>query len=265
MMMESKSILLKSMFVVFVVWSATDTAISQTHAGDDVPDAPQVQSISRLVAEAALSKEVGVVQVTNGGADTQSKARNRLTRTEAEKMAVKNNPRMSVSQLLALAQRQVVREVQAAKFPTTDAALTAVEAENGSRISAGSLTSSRLLEHAGAGVNITQLITDFGRTTNLVTSSKLQEKAQNANVLATQLDITLATDQAFYNALEGQELLKVAGQNVSARQALQAQFLDLTTRLTISLSTILLQYSNPHQISSSWCSKVSASVRICWH
>jgi len=239
MMMENKSILLKSMFIVFVVWFATDTAISQTYAGDDVPDAPQVQSISRLVAEAALSKEVGVVQVTNRGADTQSKARNRLTRTEAEKMAVKNNPRMSVSQLLALAQRQVVREVQAAKFPTTDAALTAVEAENGSRISAGSLTSSRLLEHAGAGVNITQLITDFGRTTNLVTSSKLQEKAQNANVLATQLDITLATDQAFYNALEGQELLKVAGQNVSARQALQAQVNQMTAnklKSTLDLS-----------------------------
>ena len=60
---------------------------------------------------------------------------------------------------------------------------------------------SRLFEHAGAGGGFTQLITDFGRTGNLVASSKLQEKAQNANALATTEDIVLATDQAFYNAL----------------------------------------------------------------
>ena len=48
------------------------------------------------------------------------------------------------------------------------------------------LTASRLFEHAGAGGKFTQLITDFGRTNNLIASSKLQEKAQNANALATE-------------------------------------------------------------------------------
>ena len=138
-----------------------------------------------------------------------------LTLIEAEQMAIKNNPRVSVGRLLALAQHQVVRETRAARLPTGTAAITAEDAEDGSRISAGSLTASRLFEHAGAGGGFTQLITDFGRTGNLMASSKLQEKAQNANALATTEDIVLAADQAFFNALQAQALLKVAEQNVS--------------------------------------------------
>ena len=169
----------------------------------------------------------------------QAEQGQRLTRTEAEQMAMKNNPQVSVAHLLALAQHQVVRETRAAELPTANVALTAEEAENASRISAGSLTSSRLFEHAGAGGGFTQLITDFGRTANLVASSKLQEKAQNANALATQFDIALATDQAFYNALQAQDLLKVASQNVSARQALQSQVSQMTAnklKSTLDLS-----------------------------
>ncbi len=103
-----------------------------------------------------------------------------------------------------------------------------MDAENGSRISAGSLTASRLFEHAGAGGGFTQLLTDFGKTSNLVASSKLQEKAQNANALASTEDIVLATDQAFFNALQAQALLKVAEQNVSTRQTTETQISELT-------------------------------------
>ena len=141
--------------------------------------------------------------------------------------------------LLALAQHQVVRETRAAELPTANASITAVEAEDGSRISAGSLTASRLLEHAGAGGSFTQLITDFGKTRNLVASSKLQEKAQNASALATTEDIVLATDQAFYNALQAQALLKVAEQKVNTRQTTQSQVNELTTnklKSTLDLS-----------------------------
>ncbi|WP_251106691.1 TolC family protein [Alloacidobacterium dinghuense] len=143
-------------------------------------------------------------------------------------MAIKNNPRVSVARLLALAQHQVVRETRAAELPSANAAITAVDAEDGTRISAGSLTASRLIEHAGAGGSFTQLIMDFGRTRNLVASSKLQEKAQNANALATTEDIVLATDQAFYNALQAQALLKVAQQNVHTRQTTETQVSQLT-------------------------------------
>ena len=152
----------------------------------------------------------------------------RLTRAQAEQLAIKNNPRTSVGRLLALAQHQVYREARAAELPDFNGAITAVDGNEGSRIGAGSLTASRLLEHAGAGVTLSQLITDFGRTLNLVASSKLMDKAQNASALATTEDIVLATDQAFYNALQAQALLKVAQQTVTTRQSVEHQIDELT-------------------------------------
>ena len=152
----------------------------------------------------------------------------RLTRSQAEQLALKNNPRISVGKLLALAQHQVYRETRAAELPNFNGAITAVEAHEGSRIGAGYLTASRLLDHAGAGVTLSQLLTDFGRTTNLVAASKLTEKAQNASSLATTEDIVLATDQAFYNALQAQALLKVANQTVTTRQSVEHQISELT-------------------------------------
>lgn len=151
-----------------------------------------------------------------------------LTRTQAEQLAIKNNPRISVGHLLALAQHQVYRETRSAELPTFNGAITAVDANEGSRIGAGALNAPRLLEHAGAGVTLSQLLTDFGRTINLVSSSKLLEKAQNANALATEEDIVLATDQAFYNALQAQTLLKVAQQTVATRQNVEHQIDELT-------------------------------------
>jgi outer membrane protein len=143
-------------------------------------------------------------------------------------MAIKNNPRISVGRLVAIAQHQVVRETRAAELPTILGSVTAEDAEQASRISSGTLTASRLFEHAGAGATASQLITDFGRTRNLVLSSKLQEKAQNASALATTEDIVLATDQAFYNALQAQALLSVAKQNVDTRQTTDNQVSVMT-------------------------------------
>ncbi len=130
--------------------------------------------------------------------------------------------------LLGLAQHQIYRETRAAKLPNFNGAITAVDANEGSRIGAGALNAPRLLEHAGAGVTLSQLITDFGRTINLVSSSKLLEKQQNANALATSEDIVLATDQAFYNALQAQALLKVAQQTVTTRGSVEHQIDELT-------------------------------------
>jgi outer membrane protein len=143
-------------------------------------------------------------------------------------MALKNNPRVTVAHLLALAQHQVVRETRSAELPTATGSITAEEALEASRISAGSLTTSRLFTHAGAGGAFSQLITDFGRTINLVSSSKLQEKSQNANALATSEDIVLAADQAFFNALQAQALLKVADQNLETRNTTDTQVNQMT-------------------------------------
>ncbi len=151
-----------------------------------------------------------------------------LTRSQAEQMAIRQNPNIHVGQLLALAQHQVVRETRSAELPQFGASVTAQQAEEASRVASGSLSASRLFTRAGASVNFSQLLTDFGRTGNLVASSRLREMAQRSDARATVEDIVLATDQAFYATLEAQAVLQVARQTVAARQTVENQISQLT-------------------------------------
>lgn len=58
-----------------------------------------------------------------------------LTRQQAEQLALKNNPRISVASLLALAQKQVTRETRAGELPSLSGNATGVAAEEASRLS----------------------------------------------------------------------------------------------------------------------------------
>ncbi len=205
--------------------------------------APAMAQSPALVAElpnAPAANNLNLsAQNVQAGAASVATTKDQLTRAQAEQMALKNNPRISVSKLLAMAQHQVVREARSAELPTANGNVTAEKAADASRLSAGSLTASRLLTHAGAGAGVTQLITDFGRTHNLVLTQKLQERAANADALATQEEIVLATDQAFYDALTAQAVLQVAKQTVATRQATESQVNQMTQnklRSTLDLS-----------------------------
>ncbi len=152
----------------------------------------------------------------------------RLTVKDAEALALKNNPAISVARLSALASQQVTREVSSNLWPQTYANLTGVDARNNSRITAGNLNNPIVYTRAAAGVTVSQLITDFGRTTNLVAGARLQAKADEQNAAATKEDILLAVDQAFYNALQTHAVLRVAEQTVASRQLLSDQVSALT-------------------------------------
>ena len=151
-----------------------------------------------------------------------------LTRAEAEQIAIRNNPRITVSQLLARAQHQVYRETRAAYLPQLEGGAVGSKAYTGSRFTFDGLRSTRLITHAGGGLDFHQLITDFGHTSNLIASSKLYEKAQQQHALASELDVILIVDQAFYNALEAQALVQVAQQTVATRQTTEDQITELT-------------------------------------
>jgi len=143
----------------------------------------------------------------------------RLTLADAEHTAIEHNPNISVARLIALAQAQVTREVRSSELPTATGSLTAVGAHENSRITAGFLNNPSIYDRAAGGLTVSQLITDFGRTYNLVRSAQSNAKAQLENERATELDITLTVDQAFYQALTSQAVLKVAEETVNQRQA----------------------------------------------
>jgi outer membrane protein len=146
-----------------------------------------------------------------------------LTLKDAETLAIKNNPQISVAHLLALASQQVAREVRSNLWPTATGDITGVDAQSGTRITAGLLNNPIIYERAAAGVMVTQLITDFGRTTNLVASANYSAKAENESALATRQQILLAVNRAFFNALQAQAVLTVAEETVKARQTVADQ------------------------------------------
>jgi outer membrane protein len=195
-------------------------ALNAQSTTDKLPDAPGLVAQAPPPADAPGMPSASVPPAAPSGPA--------LARQQAEQLALKNNPRISVAGLIALAQKQVVRETRSAYYPTLNGELTGAAAEEGSRLSTGSLDASRLLNHAGAGVTVAQLITDFGRTRNLVASSSFQSKASDQQSQATREDIVLATDFAFYQALEAQATLQVAKSTVNARQAVNDQVGALT-------------------------------------
>lgn len=200
----------------------------------DLPAAPQPSTAFLMIATAGANAGSSQSQAAPPNQQTplisSATGTVSITRTDAERLALKNNPRITASHLLALAAGQVTRETRSGELPQISAAITAEKAEDASRIGSGALTNSRLYTHAGTGGTLSQLITDFGHTRDLVATSKLQQKAQDQTALATEQDVLLATDQAFYRLLNAQSLLDVAKATVATRSDTQS----LTSALTKS-------------------------------
>jgi outer membrane protein len=136
---------------------------------------------------------------------------------------MRNNPQVTASRLQALAAQQVVRETRSSYWPTATANLTAVDSQTNSRITAGALNNPIIFERTAGGASVSQLITDFGRTKNLVASASLSAKAEDQNALATREQVLLAVDQAFYGVLQAQAVLHVADETVANRQVVVDQ------------------------------------------
>jgi outer membrane protein len=185
-----------------------------------------------------------------------------LTLAEAEAIALKNNPQITIGRLRALAAQQYVREARAALLPNAYLSLTAVDANPGSRLTAGFLNNPTLYPRAAGGVSVTQLVTDFGRTANLLSSSEYGAKSEDQNAAATRADILLVVDQAFYNSLETKALVTVAEETLHARQTLVDKVQALTnaklkSQIDLSFSNVdlargkllLLEAQNNYQTS----------------
>jgi outer membrane protein len=147
----------------------------------------------------------------------------RLTLAQAQNLAVQNHPQLAAARLGASASHQVPLEVRAAALPQLSGSLTGVEADNGSRLAAGLLNNPTLYSRIGAGVSLNQLVTDFGRTKTLVQSADYHAQAQDQTTEATRTQILLAVDQAYFDELRAEAVLKVAQETVSARQLVADQ------------------------------------------
>ena len=172
------------------------------------------------LASASANAQAPGHQATSQASVQASPAGTPLTLVQAEAIAIKNNPQITVGRLRALVAQQYVRESRSALMPNVNLSITAVDANPGSRLTAGFLNNPILFPRAAGGASVNQLVTDFGRSTNLLSSSESAAKAEDQNAAATRADILLAVDQAFYNSLDTQALVRVAEETVQARQTL---------------------------------------------
>jgi len=159
-----------------------------------------------------------------GAEQLAAQAPTRLTLQDAEALALRNHPQILAAQNEASFAEQQVVEARAPYYPFLNAELTGSQSNDpNSRIGAGAMIASHLFSRLGQGAILSQLITDSGRTPNLVASSRLQSQASGQNLQATRYDVLLRVNQAYYNVLHAQALVKVAEETVSARQLLDDQ------------------------------------------
>ncbi|MCC6590980.1 MAG: TolC family protein [Bryobacterales bacterium] len=147
----------------------------------------------------------------------------RVTLEEAVNTALKNNPRVSADFLTALAAGEITTQIRSNYYPVISAAMTGVGAAPEGRIAAGALNNPIIISRLGMGGTIGQMLTDFGRTSNLVAASRLREQSQREYVQATRAQVALAVYQAYFTALRTQAVQRVAEQTVQARQVLADQ------------------------------------------
>jgi outer membrane protein len=162
-----------------------------------------------------------------GGAPCRGQASQSLTLQEAEQIAIQNHPQIQAATHLASAAAAQVTEVRSAYYPQAYGSLTGVEAEHNSRVAAGGLNNSIIYDRFAEGFTVGQLVTDFGRTHELVKSSNLKAQAQQENVATTRADVLLRLNEAYYAALKAQSVLLVAEQTVKSRQLVSDQTVAL--------------------------------------
>jgi len=150
-----------------------------------------------------------------------------LTLKQAEQIAIQNHPQLQAAAFEADIAKAQVQQARAAYYPQAYGSLTGIDAENNSRIAAGALNNPIIFDRYANGVTVGQIVTDFGRTHELVKSANLHAKAQQQNVVATRADVLLQVDQAYFNVLKAQSLLQVAKETVNDRQVVADRVSEL--------------------------------------
>jgi outer membrane protein len=148
---------------------------------------------------------------------TPAPAAQTLTLKQAEQIAIRNHPQVQAAMSLATAAREQTVQARSAYYPTAQGSLTGVDAEHDSRIAAGGLNNPIIYDRYANGFEVRELVTDFGRTHELVKSSNLHARAQEEGVVTSRADVLVNVDRAYFDVLRNQTLLRVAQQTVQER------------------------------------------------
>lgn len=168
-----------------------------------------------------------------------------LTLAQAETTALANQPRMLAAQLRARSSAERVREARAGYMPTVVFNATGVQvADTGTATAAGNLTTSSVSDRFAYGGNLTQLVTDFGRTSALVGSARATAAAQADIAILTRSQVRLNVREAYYQALGAEAVLRAAraaldNRALIARQLSALAQSELKSTLDVNFAKVL--------------------------
>jgi outer membrane protein len=152
----------------------------------------------------------------------------RMTLTEAEQLALRSHPAIQSTEFMARAAAQAITEARSPLLPQAFGSVTGAGALTGSRLAAGALNNPVIYDRFASGVTASQLITDFGRTSNLISTARLHAEAQDRVTDTAKDQVLLAVDASYFGVLRAQAVLTVAEQTVRARQLVADQVKALT-------------------------------------
>src|SRR5579863_6196589 len=138
-----------------------------------------------------------------------------LTLQQAEAIAIQNHPQIQAAQFEVNYSNQLIVETRSSYYPNVTGDLTGSQGNDLSRVGAGDLAASRLFNRFGQGVVVRQLVSDFGRTSNLVASSSLQAQATAQQAQVTRYDVLLQVNRAYFDVLRSQAVVIVAQKTVA--------------------------------------------------
>ena len=157
----------------------------------------------------------------------------KLDLAKAETIALRYAPQISGAYFRAEASKQRIRQARSGLFPQITGIVSAVGTGNdisgvfggnhsetsNTRLGAtGGLNNPTVYSRESNGLILSQLITDFGRTSNLISAARYQSLSEQQKERLARAEVLLQVDEAYYKALAGQALLRVAMETVSDRQ-----------------------------------------------
>ena len=156
-----------------------------------------------------------------------------------------NQPRMLAAQLRSRSAAERVREARAGYLPTVGFNATGVRvADTGTSTAAGALTTSAISDRFAYGGNLSQLVTDFGRTSALVGSARAIAEAQSSQETLTRARVRLNVREAYYQVLGAEAVLRAAKAALDNRSLISRQLTalaqsELKSTLDVNFAKVL--------------------------
>jgi len=168
-----------------------------------------------------------------------------LSLADAEARALHNQPRLAAESLRAQAMGKRIQESRSAYFPQLSGSLTAVKANGDTAVAAGAVTTSSTSTRVAGGLALTQLVTDFGRTSELVRSSRFAAQAASQHTEDVKQQLIRDVDEAYFateaaESVHGTAEAVLAFRKTSLRQLTALAQSQLRSTLDVQFAQVLV-------------------------